>query len=77
MSITTKRLRMRFRDSNERIVSFTVNPPKLPVNTADVEDFMNEVITTNAFYTWTGGDIVEKLDAALHTDVVDTIADFD
>ena len=76
MSITTKRLRMRFRDSNERIVSFTVNPPKLPVNTADVEDFMNEVIATNAFYTWTGGDIVEKLDAALHTDVVDTIADF-
>jgi len=76
MSITTKRLRMRFRDSNERIVSFTVNPPKLPVNVGDVEDFMDEVIATNAFYTWTGGDIVEKLDAALHTDVVDTIADF-
>lgn len=77
MPSTTVRLRMRFRDSNDRIVSFSVNPPRLPVNTADVSDFMDQVIATNAFYTWTGGNIVEKVDAVVHTAVTDTIADFE
>ncbi len=77
MAITTTRLRMRFRDSNDRIVSVTVNPPKVPVNGSDVAEFMDQVIATNVFYTWTGGDIVEKVDAKLHTDVTEEIAEFE
>ena len=77
MPITTTRLRMRFRDSNDCIVSVTVNPPKQPVSSSDVADFMDQVIATNAFFTWTGGDIVEKIDARLHTDATETIAEFE
>ncbi len=57
----TKRLRLRFRDSNERIVSFTINPPVEPVNLADVEELMDLIISTDLFYTYTGGQILKKL----------------
>ncbi len=60
-------LRMRFLDSNERIVSFTVTPAKTPVVVSDVTDLMDLIITTNAFYTYTDGDIVSKVDAVLIT----------
>ncbi len=71
-----KRLRMRFLDSNGRIVSFTVNPPREPVNIEDVVDLMDLIIATNTFYTYTGGDIVEKLDARLHEEETNEIVVF-
>ena len=73
----TKRLRLRFRDSNNRIVSFTINPPAEPVNMAHVEELMNLIISTDLFYTYTGGQIAEKLDAALHTEEIEPVIDFD
>lgn len=73
----TKRLRLRFRDSNERIVSFTINPPAEPVNLVHVEELMDLIISTDLFYTYTGGQIVEKLDAALHTAEIEPVIDFD
>ncbi len=73
----TKRLRLRFRDSNERIVSFTINPPAEPVNLILVEELMDLIISTNLFYTYTGGQVVEKLDAALHTAEVEPVGEFE
>ncbi len=58
-------LRMRFRDSNNRIVSFSVSPPLQPVDVQDVEDLMDLIISSNAFYTYTEGDVVQKVDALL------------
>ncbi|RQD73134.1 MAG: DUF2922 domain-containing protein [Candidatus Syntrophonatronum acetioxidans] len=62
-----KRLRMRFRDSNDRVVSFTVNPALTPVNESDVLALMDLIINSNSFYTFTGGDIISKVDAILYT----------
>ncbi len=76
MSIT-KSLRMRFKDSNNRLVTFTVNPPVMPVNLADVEALMDLIIETNTFYTYTGGSIVTKLDVKLHTEEVEPLTDFE
>ncbi len=76
MSIT-KSLRMRFKDSNNRLVTFTVNPPVMPVNLADVEALMNLIIETNTFYTYTGGSIVTKVDVKLHTEEVEPLTDFE
>ncbi len=58
-------LRMRFRDSNNRIVSFSVSPPVQPVDVQNVEDLMDLIISSNAFYTYTEGDVIEKVDALL------------
>ena len=71
-----KRLVMRFLDSNERIVSFTINPPAEPVNLADVEELMDLIIASNTFYTYTGGAIVEKVDVRLHTEQIEPVAEF-
>jgi len=73
----TKRLRLRFRDSNDRIVSFTINPPAEPVNMDHVEELMNLIISTNLFYTYTGGQVVTKVDAALHTEEVEPVGEFE
>ncbi len=76
MSIT-KSLRMRFRDSNGRMVTFTVNPPILPVNLDDVEALMDLIVATNTFYTYTGGSIVTKVDVKLHTEEVEPLIDYE
>ena len=72
----TKRLTMRFRDSNGQIVSISVNPPSEPVNMADVDALMDLIIAQNTFYTYTGGSIIEKVDVRLHTESVEPLADF-
>ena len=63
MSVT--RLQMRFKDSNNATVSFTVNPAQKPVDENHVLEQMQRIINTGAFYTWTGGDIVEIVGATL------------
>jgi hypothetical protein len=71
-----KRLVMRFIDSNERIVSFTINPPAEPVNLADVDELMDLIIASNTFYTYTGGAIVEKVDVRMYTEQIEPITEF-
>ena len=69
-------LRMRFRDSNGRIVSFSVSPPLQPVNVQDVEDLMDLIISRNAFFTYTEGNVVEKVDALLITVAGETVIEW-
>ncbi len=71
--VTTKRLRMRFLDSNDRIVSFSITPARVPVNVNDVLAVMELIISTDSFYTYTGGSIVEMIDANLHTETVSPV----
>ena len=73
----TKRLTMRFRDSNDRIVSFTVNPPVEPVDLTEVDALMDLIIATDTFYSYTGGAIVEKIDVQLHTEEIDALAEYE
>ncbi len=69
-------LRMRFRDSNNRIVSFSVSPPVQPVALKDVEDLMDLIISSNAFYTYTEGDVIEKVDALLISVAGETVIEW-
>ena len=69
-------LRMRFKDSNNRIVSFSVSPPLQPVDVQDVEALMDLIISSNAFFTYTEGDVVEKVDALLITVAGETVMDW-
>ncbi len=77
MVSTTKRLVMRFLDSNNKHVTFSVNPPKEPVNLAEVEELMDLIISTNTFYTFTGGALVQKVDVRLFTEEVEEIEVYD
>ena len=74
---TTIQLKLRFRDSNGRIVGFTINPPVLPVNMADVDALMDLIILSDTFYTYTGGSIVSKHDVRLYVEEVEPLADYD
>ena len=69
-------LRMRFRDSNNHIVSFSVSPPLQPVNVNDVGELMDLIISSNAFYTYSEGDVVEKVDALLITVAGETVIEW-
>ena len=64
MSVTYS-LRLRFRDTNDALVSFTITPAQVPVDTNEVTELMNLILSTNAFYTYTEGDIHKKVDALL------------
>ncbi len=64
MSVTYS-LRLRFRDTNDALVSFTITPALVPVDTDDITELMNLILSTNAFYTYTEGDIHKKVDALL------------
>ncbi len=50
--------------------------PKEPVNLSDVQEVMDLVLGSNMFYTFTGGDIVEKYDLRLYTAEYDTLENF-
>jgi hypothetical protein len=74
---TTTQLKMRFRDSNGRVVGFTINPPALPVDMDDVDALMDLIIATDTFYTYTGGSIIEKLDVRLFVEEVESLVDYE
>ena len=61
----TYSLRLRFRDTNDALVSFTITPAQVPVDTNEVTELMNLILSTNAFYTYTEGNIYKKVDALL------------
>ena len=67
---------MRFRDSNDRIVSFTISPPLQPVDGSDVEELMDMIISSNVFYTYTEGDVIEKVDALLISVADETVIEW-
>ena len=69
-------LRMRFRDSNDRIVSFTISPPLQPVDGSDVEELMDMIISSNVFYTYSEGDVIEKVDALLISVTDETVVEW-
>ena len=69
-------LRMRFRDSNDRIVSFTISPPLQPVDGSDVEELMDMIISSNVFYTYSEGDVIEKVDALLISVTDETVIEW-
>ena len=69
-------LRMRFRDSNGRIMSFSVSPPLQPVDVQDVDDLMDLIISSNTFFTYTEGNVVEKVDALLITVAGETVIEW-
>ena len=69
-------LRLRFRDSNGCLVSFSVSPPLQPMVVADVGELMDLIISSNAFFTYTEGDVVEKVDALLITVAGETVIEW-
>ena len=74
---TTTQLKLRFRDSNGRLVGFTINLPVLPVNMADVDALMDLIIATDTFYTYTDGSIVSKYDVRLYVEDVQPLAEYE
>ena len=66
-------LRLRFRDTNDALVSFTINPAHTPVDVNHVTELMDLILSSNVFYTYTGGDIARKVDALLIATEVDEV----
>ena len=74
---TTTQLKLRFRDSNGRLVGFTINPPVVPVNMDDVDALMDLIIATDTFYTYTGGSIVSKHDVRLYVEETEPLVEYE
>lgn len=67
-----KQLQLRFRNEEGRIVTFTLDAPIEPVNVAEVNEAMDEVLQENAF-TSTGGSLVSKHSARVVERTVDEL----
>ena len=63
-TVTTKSLRMVFRNQEGRNVTITLNDPKEYLTQAEIYAAMDLIIARNAL-TSNGGDLVEKRDARL------------
>ena len=63
-TITTKTLRMVFRNQDGRNVTITLNDPKDELTQSEVNAAMDLIIAKNAL-TSNGGDLVEKRDVRL------------
>ncbi|WP_430790387.1 DUF2922 domain-containing protein [Virgibacillus flavescens] len=59
-----KKLEMKFENEDGKVVTYTLDNPIEPVDTAAVEAAMDEIITQNAF-TSSGGDLVAKKSARI------------
>lgn len=68
-----RQLQLRFQNEEGRMVSFTLDAPKEPVDVSEVNEAMDEILDTNAF-TSTGGDLVSKHSARIVERTVDEIA---
>lgn len=67
-----RQLQLRFRNEEGRIVTFTLDAPKEPVDVTEVNHAMDEILEENAF-TSTGGDLVSKHSARIVERTVDEI----
>ena len=63
-TVTTKTLRMVFRNQDGRNVTMTLNDPKDGITQGEIHAAMDLIIDKNAF-TSAGGDLVEKRDIKL------------
>lgn len=59
-----KRLELKFDNYDGKVVTYTIDNPKEPVDPAAVNAAMDEIITQNAF-TSGGGDLIAKKVLAL------------
>lgn len=67
-----RQLQLRFRNEDDRIVTFTLDAPKEPVDVTEVNDAMDDILEENVF-TSTGGDLVTKHSAQIVERTVDEI----
>lgn len=68
-------LRLIFRNAEGRNVTISVNNPKSPLNSAEVNDAMDLVVNADIFQT-SGGSITEKVRAEVVSRGVETILEF-
>ncbi|RLL46779.1 DUF2922 domain-containing protein [Oceanobacillus piezotolerans] len=67
-----KRLELKFVNQDGKTVTYSVEKPIEPVNTATVNAAMDEIIVQNAF-TSNGGDLIEKKSARVVENIVEEI----
>ena len=60
----TQTLELRFLNAKEKVVTITVDNPKIPVNSVLVNQIMDKIVSSNIFLS-TGGPIVAKQGARL------------
>ena len=68
-------LRLIFRNAEGRSVTISVNDPKDPLDSMEVNDVMDQIINTGIFDS-SGGSITEKVKAEVVSREVDTILEF-
>lgn len=67
-----RQLQLRFHNEAGRMITFTLDAPKEPVDVTEVNGAMDEILTENAF-TSTGGDLVSKHSARIVERTVEEI----
>jgi len=60
----TQTLELKFLNAKEKVVTITVDNPKIPVNSGLVNQIMDKIVSNNIFLT-SGGPIVAKQSARL------------
>jgi hypothetical protein len=60
----TQSLELKFLNAQEKVVTITVDNPKLPVNPVLVNQIMDQIVSNNVFLS-SGGPIVAKKSARL------------
>ncbi|RJX24924.1 MAG: DUF2922 domain-containing protein [Dethiobacter sp.] len=68
-------LRLIFRNAEGRTVTMSVSNPKDPLESTDVDNAMDLIISTDIFQT-SGGSITEKVKAEVVSRQVNTILEF-
>ena len=67
-----RQLELRFLNTDGRIVTFTLDDPKEPIDAEEVNGVMDEVLAENAF-TSSGGELVGKHSARVVERIIDDI----
>ncbi|AIF44598.1 MULTISPECIES: DUF2922 domain-containing protein [Virgibacillus] len=67
-----KRLELKFDNYDGKVVTYTIDNPKEPVDPAAVNAAMDEIITQNAF-TSGGGDLIAKKSARLVEQTIEDV----
>ncbi|UJL45862.1 DUF2922 domain-containing protein [Virgibacillus sp. NKC19-16] len=68
----TKKIELKFRNEDEKIVTYSLDNPIEPVDPEAVNAAMDEIITQNAF-TSSGGDVIVKDSARIVERTVEDI----
>ncbi|MBY7144633.1 DUF2922 domain-containing protein [Virgibacillus sp. NKC19-3] len=68
----TKKIELKFRNEDDKIVTYALDNPIEPVDPETVNTVMDEIIEQNAF-TSTGGDVIRKESARVVERTVEDI----